>query len=276
MNFKRLSTEDDFNKYSDRIKEFESEFDYPLGEKTFKISHGSNGESYFSFFKKLGKVNYFIIERKGKIIAAGCSILKTVIETNNDSYDYWYLCDFKITKNYRKNKILNIITLKYFLFHYFKTNKFIAINMSPKKDNGLIKKIKKLFLFFKIDSNPFYFYEWSYDNFINFVKDNTYIEENYYLYNNNGIKDILIDNKNIPIYHLVLKDYGKKNYSENILAISNKTLSSIDPKSIFMFGTAREIIVNEFKNLGITHNSESSFISHEIKYKNSNFFTGEI
>ena len=33
MNFKRLSTEDDFNKYSDRIKEFESEFDYPLGEK---------------------------------------------------------------------------------------------------------------------------------------------------------------------------------------------------------------------------------------------------
>lgn len=40
-------------KYSDLLKDFENEFSYPLGEKSFFIKHGFSGEhDYFSFLNK--------------------------------------------------------------------------------------------------------------------------------------------------------------------------------------------------------------------------------
>ena len=67
------------------------------------ISCGSNGESYFSFLK-LGKSCYFIIERKGKIIAAGCSILRPLLKPIMILMITGIYVTLKLLKNYRKIK----------------------------------------------------------------------------------------------------------------------------------------------------------------------------
>ena len=98
--FKKLKTEKDFQKYSSALQEFEKEFDYPLADKRFTIMHGDNNINYFEFFKRLGDVSYFIVEKNNVIIGAGVAILKN-IKDNGNNIKYWYLGDFKITKAYR-------------------------------------------------------------------------------------------------------------------------------------------------------------------------------
>ena len=50
--------------YSNKLQHFESNFQYPLNQETFKIQHGNNNYDYFSFFEKMGKVNYLVLEIK--------------------------------------------------------------------------------------------------------------------------------------------------------------------------------------------------------------------
>jgi hypothetical protein len=273
--FKKLTTEKEFNEYSERLQIFEAEFYYPLGEQRFTIAHGNKEQSYFDFFKQFGQVNYFIVESDNKIIAAGVAILKN-IRDNNENQKYWYLADFKITKDFRKKGILKFLTFKYFLSHYFKTNKMIAVNMSPINDNGLVKKVNTLFSWFSVNNSHLYFYEWDFNTFKDDIVKKNYIKDNYVLFTNNGLKDIVIKNEKQSLYHLVDKTYAENNYKDKIIPITNELFNKINSNSSFMFCTTKTESFYELQRNNIKHNYKSSFISHKININNCHFFSGEI
>jgi hypothetical protein len=274
MKLIKITSKKDFNKYSNELKSFESSFKYPLGDSSFTISHGIK-HSYFSFFERLGKVNFFLVIDKNKVVAAGCAILKKISQ-NGVVEKYWYLGDFKITKEYQNKNILNKILLKYLLFQYLKSNKMIAINMSPINKNPLIRKVKNLFKRFNVKFSKYFFYEWETNAFLNHIANNEYIKNNFLLFTNNNHKDIIINDKQIPLYHLVDKAYGLANYPNLVAPIDSLTTKTIHPDTLFMFGTSNESKINKLLKYNIKSTSESTIISHKINIKKSDFFTGEI
>lgn len=274
MKLIRITSKKDFNKYSNELKSFESSFTYPLGDSFFTISHGIK-HSYFSFFERLGEVNFFIVLDKKKVVAAGCAILKKILQ-NGTPEKYWYLGDFKITKEYQNKNILNKILLKYLLFQYLKSSKMIAINMSPIKKNPLIRKVRMLFKRFNIKFTEYLFYEWERDVFLNNIANNEYIKNNFLIFTNNDYKDIVINEKQIPLYHLVDKEYGLANYPNIVAPIESLNKISIHPDTLFMFGTSNAEKVKMLVMQKINATSESTIISHKIKIDQSDFFTGEI
>lgn len=276
IKIKKIKSEEDFKKYSPILQDFEKEFTYPLGSRQYTISHGKESNDYFSFFKRLGEVHYFIIEDKeNNVIGVGTNILKTITD-NKETYKYWYLTDFKFTNEYRKNGLLKKVLIKYFITTYFKCQRMITINMSPKKNNRILNKIKTLFSWFNIKDKSYYFYEWDYYKFISDISTNYFITNNYLLYTNNGIKDIIIEGEAKPLYHLVEKEYGLKNYSEHVFEINDENLSRLSKDSLFMLATVKKSQVDKLAKAKIRFNYEGSFISHRIKTDECSFFSGEI
>lgn len=208
---KRLHTQKEFEVYSHKLQSFEKQFTYPLADKCFIISHGDKNNNYFNFFKRLGKVSYFVIEKNQELIGAGCAILVARI-INGKKETYWYLGDFKINKQHCGKNILQKITFKYFLTHYLKSNKMIAINMSPSERNGLVKVVGKIFSWFNVTAKPLYFFEWDKTSFEKVISLK-YIQENYVLFTNNNLKDIIIEDNKLPLYHLVNKQYAEDNFN---------------------------------------------------------------
>jgi hypothetical protein len=184
--------------YSQKLKEFEKEFSYPLGESSFSIVHGLNSKyDYFSFFEQMGKVFYLVIEKNDQIVGAGCLILRTI---NNQKV--WYFCDFKITKKCRGLKLLEKITVKYFLKFYLKSQRMISVNMKPVHKNSLVYKIKNIFKLFKISTQELYFFEWN----IQDLEIENIDFEDFYIITNINKKDIIINQQSYPIYHLIHKN----------------------------------------------------------------------
>ena len=85
--------------YSKKLQNFEKEFTYPLGNESFYINHGLE-KDYFVFFEKLGKPNIMVLENNNEIIGLCCAILRNINGKN-----IWYICDFKIKKEFRGKKL---------------------------------------------------------------------------------------------------------------------------------------------------------------------------
>lgn len=200
MKIKRINIKNEFirKEYSKKLQIFEEQFSYPLGDKRFYIKHGyENIYDYFSFFEQLGEVSYIVVEDKSTIVGVGCVILRNI-----SNYKVWYLCDFKVHKNYRNKRILENIFRKYFLFFYFKAQKLIVINMNSPNKNGLVKKLERIFKCFFLDIQKLYFYEWNAKDFEQVL----FLLDDYVIVHNKNKKDILIDEKPYNIYHLKRKD----------------------------------------------------------------------
>jgi hypothetical protein len=271
----RLSTDEDFKRYSSVMQDFENQFDYPMDGVRFQIRHGNDKTNYFSFFKRLGDVSYFILKDNDKVVGAGTAILKEIID-NGKRIKYWYIGDFKITESHRGIGLLNKLAYKYFFYHYFQSNSAVAFNMSPIKNNGLINKFKFIFSLLGVKLSPFYFYEWNYEVFVKDILSQKIIKDNYFIFTNNNLKDVIIDGEFIPFYHLVDKEYGKNNYPGLVYEISDEYISNLSEKSTFLFGTVDLSEHNLLKNSNINHTSESSFLSRKVDTKDCHFFTGEI
>jgi predicted acetyltransferase len=275
MKLKILNDEKSFSEYSKQLQNFEVQFTYPLGSKKFHINHGSENISYFDFFKRLGKVSYFIVLDNNIIIGAGCAILKeSIIEGVTEKY--WYLGDFKIIKEFRNKGILKKLMLKYFISHYIKSNKLIALNMSPMKENGLVNKVKGIFSWFDVSACPYFIYEWDFNEFVGNVALKNYIKDNFLLFDNNGFKDIVIEESQIPLYHLVDKQYAKDNYPNLVKEIIISEIDKLNENSLFMLGSANKNILSQLDKIDLIASSEASIISHKINIERSRFFTGEI
>lgn len=270
LKFKKLTQESQFEQYSDKLKKFEKEFTYPLGDETFTISHGNDG-SYFDFFKKLGKVFYFVIEDKDRIVGddivgVGCAILRSI-----NGEKIWYLCDFKILKEYRGKGLLSKLAFRYFFPLYFYSRKMIAVNMSVPKNNSLVRNIFNIFSLFKVECSHSYFYEFTSEK-IKTIKENKYIKNNFVAITNDGQKDIIVRNKPVKLTHLIKKEYAEQNFSGLCFSVDN-----LNEDHSLMFCTIQENIKVEIeKNLNISPSYEISFINYGINKTNLHFTSAEI
>lgn len=274
MKIKELKTENDFLSYSEKLKSFETEFNYPLGEKRFLIQHGNEDFSYFEFFKRLGKPFYFIIKDNNEIICAGCAVLRN-INYQNKNEKIWYLCDFKIKKEYRKKGLLKKLIFRYFIKHYFKTSKMIAVNMSAKDNNGLVKKVHSLFSFFNVKTVSLFFYEFNKDKMITLL-NNEFIKNNFVLMTNRNYKDIYIENTLAPIYHLVNKNYAIKNFNGLYKEINENNIKILEKECVIMYATINKNNIETLLKYNINYDYQSSFISHKINLDKIEFSSFEI
>jgi Fe-S cluster biosynthesis and repair protein YggX len=195
MKIKQINLQSERAEYSKKLQHFESQFVYPLGDKTFTIMHGAVSD-YFTFFEHLGEVHYFVMEENEEIIGAFCAVLR----------DTWYLCDFKIHPDYRGKKLYLKLMRKYFFKLYFKKNTMFAINMSPTKDNKLVKHTQKILRFLAINNEAKYLSQFTMQE----LKEKSAVLDpdfwdNHYIVTNNGHKDIVVDGQSMPLYHIVNK-----------------------------------------------------------------------
>lgn len=192
--------------YSQKLKDFEGQFSYPLGDSRFKIEHG-NVDDYFSFFDQMGQTHYFVAEANNKVVGAGCAVLRK----SDDDKKYWYLCDFKIAPEYRGKKILEKMLAKYFLKCVVKSHRVVAVNMNnkPIEENGLVKKIQKMFWFLDINVQWLNLHQWNKEQLL---QENIQVKD---VYTNIGKKDIVIDEKCWDLYHIDHADNLDNNLDNN-------------------------------------------------------------
>lgn len=149
--------------YTLKLKNFESEFNYPFSDnEQFRIEHGKNGD-YFAFFKQLGKPYYFVaickknktiskivdnknitVEQKsGEIAAVACAILRTMKTTKGKFKNAWYICDLKVNKKYQGEHLPLLITKTVAAKRFLQCPRGFGICMNPSNGQPKAAKIFK-------------------------------------------------------------------------------------------------------------------------------------
>lgn len=206
-----------------KLQDMEKEFSYPLGEKTFFIKHGFNSENYdyFSYFEQLGQPYFYLIEKDNNAIGCICFVLRNI-----ENKKTWYICDLKIIKEQQSKKIT------FMLYNLLKnelssiTSSFYFVNMSPVKNNALFKIACKVLTGFDMEIQLLYIYE---------VDKNHHFLKNKCIGSNKYKKDIVIDNKSVPLYHAI------NNIEDRTANIELFDLQEIEEDSIVMFCSYTEI-----------------------------------
>ncbi len=236
--------------YSKRLQSFEQQFRYPLGQKKFQITHGRRGD-YFTFFDYLGKSAMFVIEDNNKIVATMCGILRFE-ETN----PMWYLADLKIAFHYRKHKIIEAVLNQPIINNEFKNKniKFCMVNMNHQYNNKFIPKLQLLFNEYNFKIKDLYFFQWSKNNF---AKTNL-LKGDYCLITNIGIKDIIIDDQIIQLYHCIHQNHKKYNLNHYDEILFN----DLPEDAIIMFSTSEIAIKDILCSQGNIIDTIASYISH--------------
>lgn len=276
--FKQLSSDVDFQKYSKELQNFESQFQYPLGADRFKIIHGRQAHNYFSFFKKLGKVYYFVVENDSSVVGVGCAVLR-INKTQAGQQKYWYLCDFKIAPGHRGKGLLKSLVLRYFLRHYFKSNKMIALNMSPPEKNTLANKVKGLFSWFNVKTQSYFIAEITHRQLLA-LNALAWFTQKFVGVTNDGDKDIMLSSGALSLVHFVEKEYATLNLPHHAQTTIHQLTRA--PEKSYMLGTiSKEYIdlLNSYLTLnhvGELKVTESCLISHKFNVPALGFSTAEI
>lgn len=198
--------------YSSKLQDFEKQFTYPLGNEEFFIQHGKKTD-YFSFFEKLGKPNIMVLEKDNQVIGVCSAVLREINQSK-----YWYLCDFKIKKEHRGQKLYRLLMWKYFLPCYLQSTNVFAINMANPDNNKLFSHMGSIFKAFNIKIEPNYLYSFTGKNIIDFPAD---FLDKHLLVSNNGEKDIVIKGESQKLFHIIEYDHFKNNLDK-----FNKVLST--------------------------------------------------
>lgn len=216
--------------YSKELQKMENlkDFNYPLGKETFCIKHGlGKNNSYFDFFNQLGNNVHYVILHQQQVIGTICLIYRNYrncrnyrhFDSNNSKTDnkqmspnnnYFYICDYKILKEFRGKNITKKLFNKLFKENIRISNKFMFVNMvnpnQQQNKNGLINKAKMLFSIFNVHEKPLYLYEMQLMEFKGFLNQNDLNENDYFFFSNDGKKDIFISNQHHPIIHAINKN----------------------------------------------------------------------
>ena len=151
------------NKYNNDFKLLEKRITnwYPLGDNDFfKIDHGPN---YFSFFNRLGSIKVATLFDKNNLIGNLIGVLRK-IPLDNKYFKTWYLCDLKIDKKYRGDRLSFHIFTK--IFKYLSIcNSFYGISMDSQNGNHMVKIVSKI-PFITIKSKKLLIYKLSYNDMI--------------------------------------------------------------------------------------------------------------
>lgn len=211
--------------YSLRLQAFECQFTYPLLTERFELRHGAHSNTdYFSFFEQLGTVSYMVCEDKGEIVAAVCAVL-------NPEHNAWYLCDFKITPNYRKQNLYRRLMWRYFLQHYLKSSAAYAINMRHTDKNPLFRHTQHIFKKFDLAIEPRYLSQFSKKELasLDYFQQERF-ESKYLIVSNEGKKDLWITGAELPLYHIV-----PRGYQSTVSAHTQVPLSNLEPNAQLMY-----------------------------------------
>ena len=273
--------------YSNELQKLENlkDFTYPLGNETFYIKHGlGENNSYFDFFNQLGNNVHYVILHQQQVIGTICLVYRnyrqfdSYINSNNSKTDnkqmnnnnnYFYICDYKILKEFRGQNITQKLFNKLFKKHIRISNKFMFVNMvDPNKKqnkNGLISKAKMLFYIFNVNEKPLYLYEMKFMEFKEFLNQNNLSENDYLFFSNDGKKDIFISNQHHPIIHAI-----NKNNIEHIVKIQDGQYADcMQPDSYIMLSSFEKLkttnpliqeseakIVSNIKNIPLISSGE--------------------
>ena len=233
--------------YSNELQKLENlkDFTYPLGKETFCIKHGlGENNSYFDFFNQLGNNSHYVILHQQQVIGTICLIyrhfenyindnnLKTYNKQMSHNNNYFYICDYKILKEFRGRNITQKLFNQLFKENIKIINKFMFVNMivpnKKQNKNGLISNVKMLFYIFNVNEKPLYLYEIKFAEFKDFLNQNNLSENDYCFFSNDGKKDIFISNKHHPIIHAIHKN--------DIVKIQDgKYIDYVQPDSHVMF-----------------------------------------
>ena len=279
--------------YSNELQKLENlkYFTYPLGNKTFCIKHGLGANnSYFDFFNQLGNNVHYVILHQQQVIGTICLIYRNyrncrnykhfenyINNNNSKTYNkqmspnnnYFYICDYKILKEFRGQNITQKLFNKLFKENIRISNKFMFVNMvDPNKKrnkNGLISKAKMLFYIFNLNEKPLYLYEMKFTEFKEFLNQNNLSENDYCFFSNDGKKNIFISNQHHPIIHAI-----HKNNIEHIVKIQDeKYADCMQPDSYIMLSSFEKLkttnpliqkseakIVSNIKNIPLISSGE--------------------
>jgi hypothetical protein len=151
------------------IQDLENYASYPFGDEFFKINHGAN---YFSFFERLGDVNFRVALDKGKVVACAAGVLRT-LRSNGKSIKAWYLCDLKVHPDYLGRKIPSKIFRKSLIANYLKCGRAYAISMNPPTGKNRIIRLLQKFSWLPFEQNSkINFYNLSYQKLLVFIEKN--------------------------------------------------------------------------------------------------------
>lgn len=100
---------------------------YPLGDDFFTIDHGAN---YFTFFERLGQVQYYVWQEQSRVAAVAAGVLRSVPKGRSTA-SAWYLCDLKVHPDFRRQRIPLRLLARAFPFNYLRCPRGYAISMDP-------------------------------------------------------------------------------------------------------------------------------------------------
>jgi len=157
--------------YNPNLKLFELKTlqKYPLGHDSFIIDHGKD---YFAFFKRLGEINYLIIQDNDNktIVGTACAIIRkyfvlplsSEISQTNDTgnkiitdktkkhnigkISFWYLCDLKIDEAHRGQNLTSKIFMNMYHKYMCRCHRGYLISMDPNSTQiiHIFNKIDKI------------------------------------------------------------------------------------------------------------------------------------
>ncbi len=125
------------------IQAIEKEAEYPIGHDFFRIDHGTN---YFSFFERLGSLQYYGWIEDQKIVAVAAAVLRK-LETSGQYSKAWYLCDLKVHPKYRGRQIPLRLLAKALPMNYLRCQRGYAISMNAEGERS--NRVAKLLARFR-------------------------------------------------------------------------------------------------------------------------------
>ncbi len=174
-----------------KLKNFEQQFTYPFDNKcNFRIKHGCKNGDYFKFFKDMGECVCYVAFnnknqdvndelklkektqsfKKKEIAAVACGVLRKIPQKNKKPIKVWYICDFKVSKKFRGEKLsLKLFNKAILDGHIFKSMKGYGICMDPSdKSEPTMIKIWRKNSFLNPKMSKINIYNFSYEQINNF------------------------------------------------------------------------------------------------------------
>ncbi len=140
-----------------RIAALEGIATYPLGDDQFKIDHGLD---YFAFFRRLGKICFYVALNGSDVVGVGAGILRR-IPHRDLLRSAWYLCDLKVHPDSRGQRISLKLMTRAFPFNYLRCRRGYAISMNPATGANRVVGLLKRFRWARLsEGGQLLFFSW--------------------------------------------------------------------------------------------------------------------
>jgi len=219
---------------SDILKTFEKKIDlhYVFNNQEYSIRHGEIN-NYFKFFERIiGEYYMYGYFDNDNLVATGCGILRSI----NDE-KIWYFCDLKVLLEHRKTYIpLKLITANLSLARY--SIKGYGVNLNQNKNNNILNLAHYMSKFIS-DYLPIPMAKSAGNLNIYKIKSSImhqmlpiiqFHKGAVLFISLSGIKDFIINDQPILIYHLILMK-NINNCKDNL----SLSIKELDPNAEYMF-----------------------------------------